>query len=221
MTWVPPQSVVLVHGAGSGPWIFEDWLSACGSAEVVVPDLYATLDPATAGMADLAEVVCAAVSAAAPPAAVVGWSMGGLVAMLALQQLAPKRIAQSAVLLEASPPGEVQGFDDSIAIVDGTFDPEIVYGAFPAGMRSRLESSRARAERKRGISVPSLPCPALVVAGESFGDRRGVEIARRYGLDELRFPTYDHWQLVTEPSVRQAIVRYVETGRSAPAAPPG
>jgi len=32
----------------------------------------------------------------------------------------------------------------------GSFDPEVVYGPFPRGMRARPESSQARAERKRG-----------------------------------------------------------------------
>jgi hypothetical protein len=43
-----------------------------------------------------------------------------------------------------------------------------VYGSFPSDMRARPESLFARAERKRGISVPSLPCPSLVIYGDEF-----------------------------------------------------
>ena len=109
------------------------------------------------------------------------------------------------MLLEASPPAEVQGFDEATPVRPGTFDPEETYGPFPPGLRARPESSLARAERKRGISVPALPCPALVVSGDSFPEERGRALAGRYGAEELRFPGLDHWDLVLDGRVREVL----------------
>lgn len=91
----------------------------------------------------------------------------------------------------------------------GAFDPEVVYGAFPPDVSPRPESSLARAERKRGISVPSLPCPSLVIYGDDFREERGSAIARLYGSDERDFPGLDHWDLVRDPRVREAIADFL------------
>ena len=50
----------------------------------------------------------------------------------------------SVVLLESSPPAEVQGLDLEVVPQPGSFDPEQVYGRFPLGMASRPESALAR-----------------------------------------------------------------------------
>lgn len=76
-------------------------------------------------------------------------------------------------------------------------------------MQPRLESSRARAERKRGISVPALPCPSLVVCGDEFREQRGRPIARLYGSQVLDFPGLGHWELVRAERVRTAISRWL------------
>jgi hypothetical protein len=89
------------------------------------------------------------------------------------------------------------------------FDPEVVYGSFPPGVRVRPESSLARAERKRGISVKTLPCPSLVVYGREFCDERGPPVARRYGSEEAYFPDLDHWGLVRDRRVRGAIAGFL------------
>lgn len=130
--------------------------------------------------------------------------MGGLVVLEAAQVTAPSAV----VLLEASPPAEVQGFADS-PLEDGTFDPEEVYGRFPAGMRARPESLRARGERKRGISAPELPCPSLVVHGDDFPDERGRALAAFYGSDLRWFPGLDHWDLVLRPEVPAAVAAWL------------
>jgi len=56
-----------------------------------------------------------------------------------------------------------------------------VYGSFPSDMRARPESLFARAERKRGISVPSLPCPSLVIYGDEFREECGLTLVSLYG----------------------------------------
>ena len=113
----PPCSLLLVHGAGSGAWVYESWSECFPGIAVVAVDLHEGLDVAAASHAD--------------------------------------------------------------------FDPVAVYGPFPPGMRARPESSRAHAERKRGIFVPSIPWPSLVVYGDDFREERGQAVARLYGSDEL------------------------------------
>lgn len=131
--------------------------------------------------------------------------MGGLAVLQAAAQVRP----HSVILLESSPPAEVQGFDGSVEIEEGVFDPETVYGPFPPGIRARPESLRARTERKRGISVPSLPCPSLVVSSDEFREERGPPIAAVYGSDQRDFPGLDHWALVRDPRVREEIARWL------------
>jgi hypothetical protein len=89
------------------------------------------------------------------------------------------------------------------------FESEPVYGAFPPGVRSRPESQYARDERKRGISVPSLPNRTLVVSGNEHSDERGQQLAAFYGVSLSAFPTLSHWDLVRATSVAEEIQRFL------------
>ncbi len=190
-----------MHGAGSGPWVFDGWSDTFPDADLDPVDLHAGLNVAEASMLNYeAEVACGA-GLLARPLALVAWSMGGLAAMMAAHRIEPDVL----ILLEPSPPGEVQGFDQGVAVEPGTFDPEDVYGPFPEGVQSRPESQLARAERKRGISVPSLPGRTLVVAGRDFPDERGSAVAAQYGAELLEFPEAGHWDLVLDAQIRAAI----------------
>lgn len=200
-----PASLVLVHGAGSGPWIYDRWAEAFPGIRVRAVDLQQGLDVGSASMMDYADRVVAAAHRLPRPVALCGWSMGGLVVLLAAERVRP----HSVILIEPSPPAEVQGNDPAVSLASGTFDPQAVYGPFPSGVPARAESSFARAERKRGISVPSLSCPSLVISGAEFPDDRGRRIARLYGSEERRFPALDHWQLVLDPQVRETIGRFL------------
>jgi pimeloyl-ACP methyl ester carboxylesterase len=201
----PPASLLLVHGAGSGPWVYDGWADAFQRLRVGAVDLQEGLDVAGASMSDYAERVVAAARVLPQPVALCGWSMGGLVALQAAEHVRP----HSVVLIEASPPAEVQGSDANVALAAGAFDPEETYGCFPHGMAARTESSLARAERKRGISVPRLPCPSLVIYGDEFREERGPPIAGLYGSDERDFPGLDHWALVRDARVRDAIAEFL------------
>ena len=185
--------------------MFDGWADAFPGLEVAAPDLQAGLNVAEAAMSNYAAVVVRGAERLARPLALCGWSSGGLAAMLAARQAE----ADLLILLETSPPGEVQGFDDSVPLGPGTFDPEATYGAFPPGMRARPESSLACAERKRGVSVPSLPCPALVVYGDEFAEERGRRLAAHYGAEELALPGLDHWGLVRDERVRAELADYL------------
>jgi pimeloyl-ACP methyl ester carboxylesterase len=178
--------------------VFDGWADAFPGLEVEAVDLMAGLNVAEASMSNYAAVIVRAAERLPRPVALCGWSSGGLAATMAARQAE----ADLVILLESSPPGEVQGFDESVPLRAGTFDPEETYGAFPPGMRARPESLLARAERKRGVSVPSLPCPALVVYGDEFAEERGRELAALYGAEELAFPGLDHWDLVLDGRVR-------------------
>jgi hypothetical protein len=200
---VPLSSLLLAHGAGSGPWVFDGWPVAFPDLEVEAIDLMAGLNVAEASMSNYAAVIVRAAEWLPRPLALCGWSSGGLAAMMAARQAE----ADLLILLESSPPGEVQGFDESVPLRAGTFDPEETYGAFPPGMRARPESLLARAERKRGVSVPELGCPALVVSGDDFAEERGRALAAYYGAEELAFPGLDHWGLVLDGRVRDYLSR--------------
>jgi pimeloyl-ACP methyl ester carboxylesterase len=204
---VPPlrdvKSLLLAHGAGSGPWVFDGWAEAFPDLEVEAVDLMAGLNVAEASMSNYAAVIVRATEWLPRPVALCGWSSGGLAAMMAARQAE----ADFLILLETSPPGEVQGFDESVELRAGTFDPEETYGAFPPGLRARPESLFARAERKRGVSVPKLSCPALVVYGDEFPEDRGRTLAAFYRAEELPFPGLDHWDLVRDERVRETLGR--------------
>lgn len=105
------------------------------------------------------------------------------------------------------------GFDPAAPVEDGVFDPEEVYGRFPAGRASRPESQRARSERKRGLSVPALVCPTLVISGDDFPDERGRDLAAVYGAEHLSLPGLDHWQLVTEQRAIDACAAFLDLSR--------
>lgn len=194
------RSLLLAHGAGSGPWIFEAWADAFPGICVQAIDLQAGLAVAHASMSNYAAVLYRTAELLPPPRAVCGWSMGGLVAMLAAGRAAAERL----ILVEPSAPAEVQGTDPAIELAEGTFDPEQEYGPFPTGVPGRSESVLARRERKRGISVPALPCPALVVYGDELAAERGRSIGARYGATEAYLPGLDHWGLVLDPRGREA-----------------
>jgi pimeloyl-ACP methyl ester carboxylesterase len=181
--------------------VFRGWARTFPGVAVTPVDLQRGLDIAQASHNDYAENVVRAAAELPEPVSLCGWSMGGLVVLAASQRVRP----HSVILLEPSPPAEVQGFNLVVHAADGSFDPEVVYGRFPPDMQARPESARARAERKRGISVPELPCPSLVAYGDDFREQRGRQIAALYGSTELDFPGFGHWELVRAERVRTAI----------------
>lgn len=199
------RSLLLVHGAASGPWVFDGWDAAFPEVHVHALDLHAGLVIAEASMENYAAAVAAATELLPAPAAVVAWSMGGLAAMMAAARVEPAAL----VLLEASAPAEVQGFDLEVEPRAGTFDGAAECGAFPPAIRARPESSLARAERKRGISVPSLPRRTLVVYGSEFPDERGRALAAAYGAGVVEVPGASHWDLVRGAEARAAAAEFL------------
>jgi pimeloyl-ACP methyl ester carboxylesterase len=175
---------------------------------LVAPDLHEGLDVADAAMDDFAEAIVRAAAGLPRPLALCGWSLGGLAAMMAAGRVGPDRL----ILLEPSAPAETQGTDPTVPLEHGLLDPVETYGAFPPGERARPDSLLARAERKRGISVPSLPCPTLVVHGDDLPEERGAALAARYGAESLHVPAASHWDLVLDPGIRHRVAEWLSVG---------
>jgi pimeloyl-ACP methyl ester carboxylesterase len=169
-------------------------------------DLQEGLDVRNASMADYVERVVSAVRAASEPVGVMGWSMGGLVAMMASRTAPPRRLA----VIEPSPPAELQGWHPEVGLQSGTYDPEMAYGPFPAGLAPRRESLRARSERRRGLSVRSIPCPLLVVSGADYPEERGSDVAGFYDAELLEFPQLRHFDLIRDPEVQDAVLSWLQ-----------
>jgi Alpha/beta hydrolase family len=201
------RSLVLVHGSGCGPWVFDGWQRSFPELTVTAVDLQAGLDVAHATLRDYAVAIVRAVVAADRPVAVCAWSLGGLAAMLGAHEARPDAL----ILLEPSPPLEVQGLRDVVPR-PGTIDPLAAGAPFPAGMAARPESSLATGERERGVSVPSLPAGTrtLVVAGDAYRDERGPGFAERYGGVFLDSGTAEHWDLVRDPAIRARIAAWLD-----------
>jgi pimeloyl-ACP methyl ester carboxylesterase len=201
------RSLLLVHGSGSGPWAFDGWAEDVPDAEVRAVDLQEGLDVAHATVADYAAAVVRDAACLPRPLAVVGWSLGGLVSLVAAAQVRPERL----VLLEASPPLEVQGLRPEIVPAPGTFDPVAAGASPPPGVPTRPESSLAMGERDRGVSVPSLPpgTRLLAVAGTRYLDERAQRLAAVYGGEELDAGDVSHWDVVRAPRVRRAVLAWL------------
>ncbi len=201
------QRLVLVHGATSGPWVFDHWPAAFPGYDVRAPDLQEGLDVARARMGDYVDRVLR--SAAGRPSVLCGWSMGGLVALMAAQRTPSVAV----VAIEPSLPLELAGSDPLRPLRTGTYDAESAYGPLLPGTRHRPESLLAYDERKRGIAVPSVECPLLVVAGIS-GTPGARLLATRYGGDLLEFPDLGHSDLVADRRIPRGIASWLAgTGR--------
>ncbi|MBW3667076.1 MAG: alpha/beta hydrolase, partial [Actinobacteria bacterium] len=118
------SSFVLVHGAGSGPWVFDTWTDSFDGTELEAVDLQVGLRIESVSMSAYAERVAKVVARRQDPVYVCGWSMGGLVALMAATQTPPRALA----VIEPSPPAEVQGTHPEVRLRSGTFDPDEVYG---------------------------------------------------------------------------------------------
>ncbi len=185
--------------------MFEGWKASFPRVEFETVDLHAGLKVPEASMSNYASIVHRTSELLPRPLFVCGWSMGGLAAMMAAERARPDAL----VLLEPSPPAEVQGVHPEVRPAPGVYDGEEAYGQFPTGVRARPESALARAERKRGVSVPTLPRPTLVVYGDEFPEDRGRKVAGVYGADELRVEGADHWALVLGEAAPRQVDRWI------------
>jgi len=233
----PP--IVLVHGAANSAWVWPFWqkelsergwpsfaISLRGHFRSTPCDLSRTT------MQDYADDVSWLTDQLASAPVLLGWSMGGLVAML----VAAQRGAAACVALAPSLPARKA--DRSVELRTGEYGPE-EYGitdieaeeqpAMPdldeveraAALASMsLESRLAQDERRAGVVIESLPCPLLIATSTADA------LWPRSRYDGLHLPANflevdgaSHWGLVlSHRALRQAVPAVVgwleaKTGR--------
>jgi pimeloyl-ACP methyl ester carboxylesterase len=232
----------MIHGAANGAWVWDFWrreLKALGW-DVNVLDLrghgislpvdfsIVTMEDYVADVESVTQQMRARLGA---EPVLIGWSMGGLVAMM---YAARQEDSPALVLIAPSPPLQVQGRSDPEEVrrtPSAPFGPEL-YGVYPDDpdrsraeslfdlteaeaavvlekSRGALESGFARRQRKRGIDIPAgaIKAPTLVLYGESDA-HFPPELNRRLSLylaaDGLSVPGAGHWGLVySERAVRE------------------
>ena len=209
----PP--VLLVHGAANSAAVWRFWQEALaqrGWSSYAV-DLRghgkSSSSADGASMSDYADDVTVISEGLSEMPVVMGWSMGGLVAII----FAARGLARACVGLAPSAPAATR--DQSVQIRSGVFGPE-EYGitsenpaeqpAMPdLDMEERSialesasrESRTARDDRKAGIVIPSLPCPLLVVTGsEDRNWPRSAYACMHLPAEYLESPGSSHWGLV-------------------------
>jgi pimeloyl-ACP methyl ester carboxylesterase len=177
-------------------------------------------------MQDYAADVTVLVTQCRQPPVLIGWSMGGLVALMvaatgvacACVGLAPSTPARQLNTSVALRTGEFGGEEYGITSRDPDAQPampdldreERMIALASIGHESRL----ARDERQRGIIIEALPCPLLIVTGT--GDRAWPR--ERYhnlwlATDFLNVEGASHWGLVLQrgalSSMVPAVLRWI------------
>ena len=178
----PP--IILVHGAGNsgGVWAYwqarladHGWRTAAinfrGHGDGALADLSQT------SMKDYSVDLIEVVRKYHTPPVIVGWSMGGHVAMMVAQA---ERVAACVCLAPSMPSRKV---NNSVSLRTGVFGPE-EYGIVSTdptdqpnmsdldqeecavALASLADESRlARDERRAGVVIETLECPLLIVTG--------------------------------------------------------
>lgn len=176
---------VLIHGAANSAAVWTYWqqtLAAAGYASHAI-DLRGhgdstPTDLSHTSMRDYADDVCSLIAQLATPPILIGWSMGGLVAMLAAT--CASRVAAVIGLAPSTPASTV---DESLPLRIGEFDaseygitsrdpdhqpamPDLDREERVVALSSLCSESRyARDERARGVVIESLSCPLLIATG--------------------------------------------------------
>jgi pimeloyl-ACP methyl ester carboxylesterase len=225
-------SVVLVHGAANSSAVWRFWrerLEARGH-RVLTPDLRghgraACSDLGRVMMADYVDDVSTAARGLAEPPIVVGWSMGGLAALMygaahpvrgivALGPSAPRQLLDSPRRAPLTPGvfgPEVYGIVDRTAAAQPTMPdldaPEVAIALSSLG----AESIMARQDRQRGIVVDpdKMTGPVLVVGGERDDTMQPAYCRRVADLFRgayVEFEAASHWGLVLN---RRALDRHL------------
>ena len=223
----PP--VVLVHGAANSAIVWRYWqeeLAERGWASYAL-DLRghgrsAAIDLSTTTMQDYAADIQRVATMLNRPPVVLGWSMGGLVAMLyascgkaaacvAIAPSVPARRTDPSVRLRAGEYGAAayritkRGPEDQPAM------PGLDLDERKLALDSLSNESRfARDQRKAGIVIESIPCPLLLVTGTEDTDWP-EEMFRDLWLEPDRYSVRgaSHWGLVLNRRVLPSTVEKV------------
>lgn len=220
----PP--LILVHGAANSAQVWPFWqdeLARRGWSSYAL-DLRGhgrsePLDLSETRMADYVDDVLTVAGELTKAPVLVGWSMGGLVALIAAGR------CQARACIGLAPSTPARHHDTSVRLGTGVFGPE-EYGIVdrdPARQPTMsdldreerrvalaslgTESRLARDERKAGVVVERLDCPLLIVTGT--GDTQWP--AERYRdlhlqADHLSVEGASHWGLVLNRRVLPGMV---------------
>jgi pimeloyl-ACP methyl ester carboxylesterase len=220
----PP--VILVHGSVNAASVWTFWqpaLADAGWASYAL-DLRGhgrstPLDLSCTSMHDYAADVRALALQLKRPPVIMGWSMGGLVAMMT----AADGVASACVALAPSIPARHR--DANMILRTGEFGPE-EYGiqdrnpdhqrAMPDLDRDERvialnslgkESRLARDERQAGIVIESITCPCLIVTGSAdtqWPRERYHDLCLK--ADYLSVDGASHWGLVLNRRVLETMI---------------
>lgn len=214
-TDLPKPTIVLIHGAANSASVWTYWqeLLALHGWKTAAVNLRghggaSSVDLTAVTMEDYASDVSRVIAGLSLKPVVMGWSMGGLVAMM----LAAKGEAGACVALAPSLPALQE--DPRCALQPGVFGPE-VYGiasldpgdqpAMPDLDREERqvalsslgpESLLARSERRRGVLIPEIPCPFLLVTGTLDAQWPEKAYADLWLKHERLAMQASHWGLV-------------------------
>ncbi|HZP81980.1 MAG TPA: alpha/beta fold hydrolase [Chthonomonadaceae bacterium] len=206
-TAAPEDVVVMIHGAGGGGWEYDRWRPVFVRAgwSVIAPDL----QPVKAGLAattfaDYVRQVRAWVPRERRRLALVGASLGGILALKAAESLHPDAV----VLVNSVPPAGVgasrarKRYPEIVRWANGPLqetrdampdsDEATILWAHP---RWRDESGAVLNAVAQGIAVRKPACPTLVVLGERDTDippATGLALARWAGADVQLYAATSH-----------------------------
>jgi pimeloyl-ACP methyl ester carboxylesterase len=219
-------AILLIHGAANSAAVWAFWqqeLAAHGWSSYAL-DLPGhgkspPVDLACVSMTDYAHDVQFLLRHLQRPPIVLGWSMGGLVAMMVA---AAGGVAACVTLAPSTP---TQYLDPAVTIRTGVFTAE-VYGitspdpteqpAMPdldlAERQVALaalgpESLQARDERQCGIVIDVIPCPLLLITGTRDTLWPGARYDTLWLLaDRLSIDGASHWGLVLNRRVLTSMI---------------
>src|SRR5688572_6955084 len=200
------RHAVLVHGAGGGGWEWTRWRAvfAARGIDVVAPDLRpVAAGLAATGFADYVGQVADALQALPRPRALVGASLGGLLAMACTAQ------ADALVLVNPLPPlpwssrmparewSDVVawGRDARLESTRRALPDSDEAAALFAMRRWRDESGAVLRAARRGIEVAAPKCPVLCIASgrdEDVPAGLTVAVADAWNATLLRLPLASH-----------------------------
>jgi pimeloyl-ACP methyl ester carboxylesterase len=227
--------IVLVHGAANSSVVWTYWqamLADAGYASYAI-DLRGhgastPVDLSSTTMADYANDVRRLLDERSiddgQGTVIIGWSMGGLVALLAAAQ--PHSRVSAVVGLAPSTPALRS--DVSLPLRSGQFDaaeygitnrdpdhqpamPDLDHDERTVALSSLGNESRlARNERARGVVLRDLPCPLLIVTGTADAQwPRGRYDHLHLMADYLSADGASHWGLVLNRPVLHTLVPQV------------
>ena len=236
----PP--VVLIHGAANSASVWTYWqatLAEHGHASHAI-DLRghgesSAIDLSHTSMRNYADDVLRLVRDL-PSCVLMGWSMGGLVAMMAAERASNVR---GCIGLAPSTPAKTR--DETVVLRTGEFDareygitsddpddqpamPDLDREERAVALSSLCRESRyARDERAAGVVVAALPCPLLIVTGTADAQwPRSRYDGLHLPVEHLSVEGASHWGLVlnrrTLASLAPSVIRWLNSneGRSDP-----